>query len=445
MIREKESRFIVKSIQSARSVSVVGLSNMGKSNLLRELTSRQVHEALLRDRADDFLFAYVDCNLMAERSEQALHEATLRAILSALRRAGAGDALMKDLGELYQQVIQPNTSIRGTLAFDGAIRKVCEESDRSLVVMFDEFDDPFEKLDGRVYLNLRAMKDEHPATLSFVTATERPLLEIRDDRESGEFTELFNTRELWLGFVSLDDAREIASEIADGNPISRQELNFITDQAGGHSGLIKAVTETWMRMAAGTPEDSREEALGLVKSALDSEANVRSECLRIWKLLSAAEQTTLIQFFEGAQCDVEVLDALRTKRLIQRDGGVEDVLIGEVWRGFVKRQALTRPGVKRGVEVDIDSGEVRVDGKAVEPLTELEYKLLLLLYGRLNKIVDKYSIVTNVWGESYLDSVDDARIEKLVSRLRGKLEPGVTEAKYLMTLRGRGYRLVAHT
>jgi hypothetical protein len=37
--------------------------------------------------------------------------------------------------------------------------------------------------------------------------------------------------------------------------------------------------------------------------------------------------------------------------------------------------------------------------------------------------VDKYQIVTHVWGESYIDEVDDARIEKLISRLRQKIEP----------------------
>ena len=59
-----------------------------------------------------------------------------------------------------------------------------------------------------------------------------------------------------------------------------------------------------------------------------------------------------------------------------------------------------------------------------------------------NKIVDKYTIVTNVWGEGYLEDVDDVRIEKLVSRLRAKLEPNATDPKYLTTVRGRGYRLV---
>ena len=47
-----------------------------------------------------------------------------------------------------------------------------------------------------------------------------------------------------------------------------------------------------------------------------------------------------------------------------------------------------------------------------------------------------------VWGEDYIDEVDDARIEKLVSRLRQKLEPDAANPRYVITVRGRGYKLV---
>jgi len=76
-------------------------------------------------------------------------------------------------------------------------------------------------------------------------------------------------------------------------------------------------------------------------------------------------------------------------------------------------------------------------------LTDLEYRLLLLLYGHLDKICDRYQIVESVWGEDYIDEVDDARIGKLVNRLRQKIEPDPSEPRYLMTVRGRGYRLVS--
>jgi len=103
----------------------------------------------------------------------------------------------------------------------------------------------------------------------------------------------------------------------------------------------------------------------------------------------------------------------------------------------------TRQPVRAGVWVDVDAGEAWVDGERVPSLTDLEYRLLLLLYGRLGKICDKYQIVEAVWGQDYIDEVDDARVEKLISRLRSKVERDPANPKYLITVRGRGYKLAA--
>jgi len=83
-----------------------------------------------------------------------------------------------------------------------------------------------------------------------------------------------------------------------------------------------------------------------------------------------------------------------------------------------------------------------VNGEEIPTLTDLEYRLLLLLYGQLDKICDKYQIVEAVWGDEYIDQVDDARIDKLLSRLRAKIEPDPRNPRYIMTIRGRGYKLV---
>ncbi len=61
----------------------------------------------------------------------------------------------------------------------------------------------------------------------------------------------------------------------------------------------------------------------------------------------------------------------------------------------------------------------------------------------MDKICDKYQVVEAVWGEEYIEEVDDARIEKLVSRLRQKIELEPSNPRYLVTVRGRGYKLVS--
>jgi DNA-binding response OmpR family regulator len=85
---------------------------------------------------------------------------------------------------------------------------------------------------------------------------------------------------------------------------------------------------------------------------------------------------------------------------------------------------------------------VWVDGKRVSPLTSLEYKLLLCLYNSPNYICNKYDIVRAVWSGEYMERVDDSRIAKLVSRLRKRVEPDPARPHHIVTVHGRGYRLI---
>ena len=454
MIHNQETIFLLSAVRAAECASIMGLSNMGKSALLRELCAPAVHSAYLGDRSADWLFVYIDCNLMPERSEQALHEVILRNAIESLRRVGAqahvgaSDDLLARLDRLYEQVIQPSTPIRSPLAFNDAINVLCAGSGRSLVLLFDEFDDPFGKLDGRTFLNLRAMKDRLAGALTYITATEQPLSDIRTDREATEFIELFSSRMQWLGFLSAADARAVASEFVAENHATWQddELDFVVAQAGGHPGLLQGVLETYKRVAGGAPASTHSLAFSVAKPSFEEDAAIRRECQQLWAQLSEAERTALIAIAHNESSDEATTKQLQTKRLVPsgdaRDAREAQPLVGALWTAFIRRHALIRQRTERGVRVDIDSGEVFADGRRLEQLTDLEYKLIKFLYARVNKIVDKYAIVTEVWGEKFIDDVDDARIEKLVSRLRAKLETNAEEPKYLQTVRGRGYKLI---
>jgi hypothetical protein len=177
-----------------------------------------------------------------------------------------------------------------------------------------------------------------------------------------------------------------------------------------------------------------------VREQLDRDLNVQRECFKLWDDLTEEQQDALMAVV-GAEEDVDegVLDSLRSRGLIHEE---EDLLFSPVFEAFVRRQRLTRRQRHEGVRVDVESGSVWVDGRQTQTLTDLEYRLLLLLYGRLNQICDKYQIVEAVWGEDYIDQVDDARIDKLLSRLRTKIELDPRNPRYLITVRGRGYKLV---
>ncbi|MCS7059563.1 MAG: winged helix-turn-helix domain-containing protein [Anaerolineae bacterium] len=456
MIREQELRALLSAVRAAECASVIGLSNTGKSTLLRAVCSSAVRRLVWQQPDERWLFVYVDCNLMPERSERALHEIVLRNVIEALRQSNTTESLLSRLNVFRQQVVQPPTPLRSALAFNEALTVLCEDSGRRIVLALDEFDDPFEKLDGRVFLNLRASKDRFGDNLTFVTATDRPLSEIRADYEASEFVELFAAQTHWIGFLNAAQSRELVWELAraDDFTLESDEVDFLVHQAGGHPGLLKSIVQIYGRVAAGAPKSAQREAQSVAAYAFDADATVHQECLKLWTQLTVPERDTLMALFGHGRVNEQALDQatltrLRLRNLLPCSPSTEDSsapdtgpAVGALWQSFIKRQALSAGRRERGVRVDVEAGDVYVDGRPIETLTELEYKLLLLLYGRLNKIVDKYTIVTEVWGENYLNEVDDARIEKLVSRLRAKLEPGAPEPVYLLTVRGRGYKLV---
>ena len=92
------------------------------------------------------------------------------------------------------------------------------------------------------------------------------------------------------------------------------------------------------------------------------------------------------------------------------------------------------------LHVDQAARRVAVDERAVE-LSDKEYALLIFLYDRADRICSKEEISRAVW-PNYLGDVFDYQVESLIKRLRQKLEPDAEEPRLILTVRGRGYRLV---
>jgi hypothetical protein len=330
------------------------------------------------------------------------------------------------------------------LSFNDGISLLCDQIDRRVALLFDEFDDPFGALDGRVFLNLRALHDKFES-LVYVTATGAPLAERRRDTEASEFCELFVGHQLMLSMLDEVTARRavIAWAKEEEAQLSPQEVEFVVTQAGGHPGLLRNATRQVLRFLSGVPSGARAQALTLAREKLDSDVVIRNECAKLWSYLSPHEQEMLMSL---AGDDAELPQAWTRDDLISKGvllPGQPPRVFGELFAAYLHRQRRTRQPARAGVWVDVDAGDAWVDGEHVPSLTDLEYRLLLLLYGRLGKICDKYQIVEAVWGQDYIDEVDDARVEKLISRLRSKVERDPANPKYLITVRGRGYKLAA--
>jgi DNA-binding response OmpR family regulator len=109
-------------------------------------------------------------------------------------------------------------------------------------------------------------------------------------------------------------------------------------------------------------------------------------------------------------------------RALLRRGAVEDA--GEVCRFS-------------DVEVDFARGEVR-RGRGVVEMTPLEFKLLGAFVKNRGRVLSRDKLLDLVWGAGTF--VTERVVDNYIVTLRKKLEPEPAEPRFLVNVRGQGYR-----
>ena len=104
-------------------------------------------------------------------------------------------------------------------------------------------------------------------------------------------------------------------------------------------------------------------------------------------------------------------------------------------------------GVMRGVlehadlTIDLDRVEVRRKGKAMS-LTPAEFRLLVALVQARGRVLTRQALLDSLYGASQGDALERT-VDVHIGRLRDKLGEEVGAPRYIVTVRGLGYRAVA--
>jgi two-component system phosphate regulon response regulator PhoB len=137
-------------------------------------------------------------------------------------------------------------------------------------------------------------------------------------------------------------------------------------------------------------------------------------------------------------------------RVVGFELGADDYVVKpfSVRELMLRIQAILRRGrtEERGVDATVEFGKLKidrgahriwVDGVEVE-LTALEFKLLVTLYDRRNRVQTRSALLDDVWGIQA--DITTRTVDTHVKRLREKLEAA---RDYVETVRGVGYRFVS--
>ncbi len=115
--------------------------------------------------------------------------------------------------------------------------------------------------------------------------------------------------------------------------------------------------------------------------------------------------------------------AARIRAVLRRGAEPEELLLNVVEAGPVR--------------MDVERHVVTVDGHQVA-LPLKEFDLLELLLRNAGRVLTRGQLIDRVWGADYVG--DTKTLDVHVKRLRAKIEPDPANPKYLVTVRGLGYK-----
>ena len=89
------------------------------------------------------------------------------------------------------------------------------------------------------------------------------------------------------------------------------------------------------------------------------------------------------------------------------------------------------------VEVDFTRRELRRAGQVIET-TPLEFKLLATFVRRRGRVLSRQQLLDEAWGPDTF--VTERVVDNQITGLRKKIEPSAAQPRYLLSIRGIGYR-----
>jgi len=112
--------------------------------------------------------------------------------------------------------------------------------------------------------------------------------------------------------------------------------------------------------------------------------------------------------------------------------------IKAVLRRLSEPEDLVPATIEAGpVRMDVERHIVTVAGRPTQlPLKEFE--LLEMLLRNTGRVLTRMQLIDRVWGSDYVG--DTKTLDVHVKRLRAKIEPDPAEPRYIVTVRGLGYK-----
>lgn len=406
-------------LRRGQSLSVIGQRRIGKTSFLNHVSHPEI---LVRHglRPEKFLFALVDCQELASRSQNENYARIVEAIEERLPVTGPAS---------LPEMVGARSAGYETLR---QIVRHLHRVDVQVVVVFDEFEYMTRNagLDASFFPSLRSLTAVH--NVAFVTATRVPLVRLgyarTTDVGSPFFNYFFPTQ---LGLFELGSCRNMVQTLVKRGEVELDEavVNWIVQVGGNHPFLTQVAGywawELWCQKRSLEPRGME----GLQSAVYE---DMEGHFLYCWHHLTQREREALVSLPSESRTPA-------VERLIQLGLVVEERgyyrPFSPLFAVFISRQSL--PDVLRAgpLRFDLRQRQVSVNDHPID-LSPSQYVALRLMVERSGQLVSYEELEQEIWPEEVYQGPE--RIKGLISKLRTAL--GLV-GEYIGNRRGFGYVL----
>ncbi len=414
--RKDETKKLASAINNRRNVVLTGMKRVGISNFLRYfLYHPGINEKYLK--SEKHFFIPVDLNDLVEREIYPFWVLTFKRISDSVENSNLPLEIQKQVEEYFLDSIQSQDlfltieNLRKSLVF-------ITEKGYLPTIFFLRFDRIKDATTHDFFANFQGLIDATHRKLSYVFTSDRTL----DYLVPEVFT------------------KQSVSVFADNHyikPAEKQDTKIIFESSvnESHLSLKPGLTQELLKYVDGhtqyllfaliaigeqsKPIDETE-LFDFLKN--DERISLQSE--ELWESLSPKEQEILIKV---AGREKLIAEEIKNADYLINTGFFEqktNKIFNPIFEHFVKSKSEERKKEKNASE-----------------LSKKELLLLNFLEANKNEICEREAIIEAVWPEAEEIGVTDWAIDRLIARLRAKMNSQKKNYE-IVTVKTRGYKLI---
>lgn len=415
------------------SVTLIGLPGSGKTGLMRFiLNSPSLLKSFLPYYPTKHRVIYLDPSEALEKTPQAFYSIFIEELLAEVHSQKELTKQLQQISDIHRPLGQNTTAIFHTAK--EMVNVLVNNQNLNLTLIIDDFELLLD-FPPTIFSSLAALRRVNNDKITFIMIGGRIPNENEDLERFGEFYKVVFHKIIPLSLFSQEASiftTQYWSQVFKCH-LDQGQIDVIIKVCGGHAACLKAAT----RIACSKEKLKPDVLHQILLQSPDLKLHIK----KIQQALSDSQRHTVQAALTGNKLSAaqkQELDLLFDWKLLIKTNDGDIKPSGEMLTSFIGHKSTDTPALA----YDKDAGEILINGSpASDILTAQEYNLLTSLIQSQNRVCTRDEIATALWGGKYHEKYSDWAIDRLMSRLRQKLNLP-PKNPHLVTIRGRGYKFI---